>query len=498
MRPGLRHSLETYGKIIKRQDESETNEAPVQPEQKTESPDEELVKLQHTAEFHMEERAKAIQGKPEAQKTVFAFQQEKQKIMRELHATLQTIDHPETAAFHRTEGSRLVIYDQERKVYLVGEEGKTLQETTLGAIITDLDWGLRYDLDPETVPRCTRKQFAIDAAKHHLMNLLDRQIIQDEMSRKGEKHGGVGTLTPLEERDLSHELSAVGWLAELMAHNFLKKLSLDGDIPIRVSKADCYDDVANKIDFYIDRVDHRRGAQVDEEKEEEKAHFGIQFTLQKSVGKKREQLAKIRKRIQKDRIADDIVLVKVPVSLHVSAAMRLWEERGKPSGGPEQFWPREVKEKMFRGLLQQMFSVEEIDKLWEAIANQPSLQENTHDQDDLKQHLENIVQERKKTETNMEKESDEIGSLLNKEGPLSKQERIQLGEELLAEWKQELKQQFPNFQNGKEWVMTVVASIINSPEIKGLSKEAKRQAIKETVLRSIRRRVEKQKRKAGL
>ena len=46
--------------------------------------------------------------------------------------------------------------------------------------------------------------------------------------------------------------------------------------------------------------------------------------------------------------------------------------------------------------------------------------------------------------------------------------------------------------------MTVVASIINSPEIKGLSKEAKRQAIKETVLRSIRRRVEKQKRKAGL
>ena len=89
----------------------------------------------------------------EVQKEIFSIQQEKQKKMEDLHLALREIDHP-MAEFHRDPTARFVIEEGE-KLYWLQDDGSRL-EVTAGAILSDTDWGVKYQLDPKTVSRLLR------------------------------------------------------------------------------------------------------------------------------------------------------------------------------------------------------------------------------------------------------------------------------------------------------------------------------------------------------
>ena len=81
----------------------------------------------------------------------------------------------------------------------------------------------------------------------------------------------------------NHEMELLaqdqGFVAEEMALNLMKKLAIDHGLPIKIIEADVYDDVVNKVDYVIQRMDHKRGVEVKVTNKDNPERIGIQFTL---------------------------------------------------------------------------------------------------------------------------------------------------------------------------------------------------------------------------
>ncbi len=476
MRPGLRRTLEGYGAVIKRvlQKEEEHQHA-----QQKEDP--ELTKLAHAAEFLTEERARAVKGDLESQRNIYAFQEQKQDIMRELKRKFRAIEQGE-AVESQEENKRLVYYVAKTDTYFVVDQEGNEFATTAGALLTDVEWGLSYHLDQKSIPAHLQKKFYTEEAKKEIMDLLDKQIVHDELSRTVERHRGISGLPPLFERNLEDELTASGWLAEVMVHNFLKRLEIDFNLPIRVTKADCYDDTANKIDFYIRRTDYRRAAQIEADESEVGKQVGIQFTLTHAVAKKRKQLKKVKERVIADEIADDLLLVKVPVSTHITAAMRLWEERGKPPGGPEQFWPLETKKRCFRKTLDGIFSQEQVETFWQHVV--ASLNEQTTEKDlaDFNRHLAAVESDHNKR---LGRSAENANSYSVPRGRISKPEIRKLRKHFTQEWLPEFKTLFPEQEGLETFILTIFTHMINDPNYRKLEEASRLACIKGVILRRL-------------
>ena len=326
MKPGFRQSLENYRDVSR--------------EMETENP-QELGRLGNVLDFFIKRAVESSGTSEKTQFEIFSIQQRKQKIMDRLKTDLKALDNPE-AKLERQSGSHLV-YGHEGKYFRSPEHG-TDAELTAGEILTDGEWGLKYQLDPETMPRAVRKEFLVREAKRQLMELADQQIIKQETNRRdvdfGKREAYIRSAADKRDKKFIS-----GWVAEKMVKNLLTKLAVDEGLDIEVLDTDIYQDIDQKIDFVIRRKSHNRGVEV--ETLPTANRLGIQFTTDPRPETKERKLRQIRNskfQLDKTDHIDDIVLVSIQFG-YVQKLWNQWKEKELPDG-PDKLLDPDIKKQI--------------------------------------------------------------------------------------------------------------------------------------------------------
>jgi hypothetical protein len=105
-----------------------------------------------------------------------------------------------------------------------------------------------------------------------------------------------------------------------------------------------------------------------EEGSEDQKYLGFQFTIldknkpdaAERLEKKRNQINRTKTQFSEDLDVDDILLVTVPSDIY-GLAFRKWEKAGKPPGGPDSLWTKEVRELVLRYTLVNFLTEKEMD-----------------------------------------------------------------------------------------------------------------------------------------
>lgn len=360
MRPGFESALRQYGEVIKDIRKTEKGE-PV-------APDVDLQKLETVADYYVSKRSSELGMKRETQSHIFDLQKEKQIIMEQLKARLRNIDDPHAPEEESPKDTLVACYDAQKNNYTVTDLRGRVHEITLGEMVADVPWGLSYLLGKDA-PRAHRKRYVIAQAKDAMMSHLDMQICLEEQERKDHApniHKGVYApfVRKLEgARFPEHVL--IGWWAEEMVCGFLTRLVADGMVDVEVHKADVYQDINHKIDFSICRQRHIRGVDT----QVIQKGVGIQFTLmhdEERLQRKQKQVEEARGRLGQMEL-DDLVLVQISIGSKIIQSIKRWKKAGQPPGGPMRFWSVETKRAVIHGVLQNLFSPDELQSIQEAL-----------------------------------------------------------------------------------------------------------------------------------
>jgi len=318
-------------------------------------PKEEKVAQDSELQELLEKFAKEDHREIDTQAEIFDLQKEKQKIMQSLKEWKQ--EQKEDQVEINYEDGR--FFDAKRN------------EITKGELLTDGDWGVKYYLDPDSVPKSVIKKYLVEDAKRKLRDLLDRQIaIQEiEVAKDFRKQETYKKVKGKIER--GGEIKEMGLAAELMVKNFLKKLALDYDVAFDVLEVDVYQDVEQKLDFIIARRPYFRRVEVDPLKDDEHGEIsslGIQFTINSNkevLDKKRRQIEKSKAKKTGGDIYEDIVLVHIDMK-NIGQLFEKWSET-KASGGPDKLLSQEVKKAIFFETLKDIVPKEELNEEWEKV-----------------------------------------------------------------------------------------------------------------------------------
>jgi len=302
------------------------------------------------------------------QEDIYFIQQDKQALMQKLRTEIAQLDDPAHIP-DRSPSQQLIVKEGDTFV-LKGAYLYQNAEMTIGELLTDIEWGADYYLDPHTVDRLTRKRFLIEKTKQELSQKLNEQITIDELSSEA---------TPDRVKEAYYNKSEgtgneKGFLAEKMVKNFLKKLSIDQFADFEIIETDAFEDVYKKIDFIVKCKKHKRGVEVEEGESE---NIGVQFTVAanpETLEKKRKQVEHAKELLYQSENIDDIVLVNLPSSI-VYGAHNTWSKQ-KKSGGPDKLWSDETKKTIFYGVMKGIFIPEELDEMWAKIQLQGAPIEN--------------------------------------------------------------------------------------------------------------------------
>lgn len=354
--------METYGEIAKDEMGLAGRPAAEVPEPVMEGGDMEEAtgRLETVLDWHLEKRAEKSGSTKEVQHEIFEIQRDKQEIMKRLKEDMAALDHPEKPEREPPAGARRVGC-RDGELFWRCEDGRE-EPVTEGEIITDLAWGLDYQLDKETVPRRLHKRLLLERAKHELQHLLDLQIMTEEIASSQTHPDRVKAYEASKERIEAGDLP-YGVAAEKMMVQLFRKMEIDRGLPYQVIGADIYQDVTQKIDFIIRKTDHSRGVHLEDGGEELK-NKGIQFTLntRRSVlNRKMDQIRRSKERLTEEDRIDDIMLVVMDMSW-MSDAYRRWQH-DKPPGGPDKFLNARVREQIFKKTLEGMFTNEELEQM---------------------------------------------------------------------------------------------------------------------------------------
>lgn len=315
----------------------------------------EISQLGSALEWRMEKAAETRDSTVRTQRKIYEIQKQKQAIMDRLHRRLDALDHPERHLEEAlTPGLRIC---SEGGVYYAEEPSGLQHEITLGEIMTDGAWGIRYALDPDSIPRPARKMYLVEEVKRELQALLDQQIIADETEsvQGGE---GVKAAYRAKSEEAGAERLPSGLVAERMVENFFKKITYDTDVPFEIRLADVYQDVTQKIDFIVHRKTHIRGIGVEIS---DKDDVGVQFTTRSGdLEHKKEQVKRARKYLKQEDEVDDIMLVSVPLA-RTKELFEEWNIKKLP-GGPDKLWDRTTKGTVFRRVLEGVLTKEELEE----------------------------------------------------------------------------------------------------------------------------------------
>ena len=360
MRFGLQHDLESFGEIAK--DEMRLEASKDEAAEKAEAAaSEETERIATVLDWHTEKRAGKRRTSQDAQYEIYDIQKRKQEVMARLKEELRELDHPGDREAEPAPDSRRVRQENGR-LFWKREDGTDVP-VTVGEIVTDLAWGVNYELDSGSVPRLTRKRLYIERAKYELQDLLDLQILTDEIA-SGKTSPALARAyeSRMAERETGE--SSFGLLAEKIMVQFLRKLSIDRKLDFEVTNADIFQDVTQKIDFIIRRNVRNRGVRI-EEGGPELAAKGVQFTMNKNrliLQRKAEQIERSKQYLSEEDHIDDIMLV-IFDSRTLGEAFDKWKNGQKP-GGPDQFLDPQLRKRLFFELLRGMATDEELEEQW--------------------------------------------------------------------------------------------------------------------------------------
>ena len=315
-------------------------------------------------ETSLEEMAVEQNTTSEVQRHIYELQQKKQEIMQKLREKLACLDE-EGCNFEVSGEAREVKFDEVTKTFFYRDHKNQEMETTLGEMVTDMDWDINYNLDSETTPRQYLKKYLVEQTKCELRDLLDKQIIA---SRVGDRYVNDEIQDTYKNIEYGREIGAdkrqSGFISETVVKNFLKQLTIDKDLPFIIKEADVFQDVEQKMDFIIHKKEEMQGVRV--QTKDNISDVAIQFTVNEAVvEKKKRQIERAEKALKLNREEiTDIALVVFPLTM-ANQLKKDWERQGQPAGGPGKFLSPEVEKKLFFELLKDIFNEEEIEEYWE-------------------------------------------------------------------------------------------------------------------------------------
>lgn len=301
---------------------------------------------------------------------LYSLQIQKQLVMEHLRHDMACLDNPD-CSHEKTPEERIAKYNENDNSFTYIDDKNNQRRATFGEIITDVDFGIYYDLDTETVPRDASKKYILAKAKSELRELLDQQIIVSEMNNeevdelKKEAYENI----QLSKNDGFYEKNPA-FVSEMVVKNYLKQLSIDKSLPFEVVEADVYQDVEHKMDFIIHRKDDFKAAKVvsDTESGEIKIvpDVAIQFSL--DSGKRSHKLKQINNAEKKLEMSEEKIKSIALVIFPEVKARNLndkWKKDGKPAGGPGKYMDTETRHQLFQKLLSELFEEREVGDMWE-------------------------------------------------------------------------------------------------------------------------------------
>lgn len=315
------------------------------------------------------------------------FELEKRKIMAELRADFVALDAEKDLSIDKDKERGVVHYNKDSNSLFVEDGGGNKKDITLGDLIGDYAWGIKYKLEsdfPKVLRRKIAKTLLVNEVKNKVGQIYDNELVniyQIALGTIGIPVEFLEKRTKEIQDPMKLRLQIGGVLAEKMVTEFLTRLEYNNpELAMRVEKANALEDTVLKYDFKI-LLRKRRGIALESEdmprKEfvENKRNLGIQFTTmlhghgpqfekkEASVVGAKQKLGDFESYIKKQ--VEDVVLVRIAELGNFGVYYKRWLEEDKPSGGPEQYMGREEKLEIFRkvtsGLLD--LSESELDKL---------------------------------------------------------------------------------------------------------------------------------------
>ncbi len=291
-------------------------------------------------------------------KKVLKFKIAKRLEMAQLKNNLKRIDAQEDLDEKEKKFRRAVFYDGEN--FFIKQDDAT-QKITLGDIMADYSWGVKYNPDISTPHKLWRKigkMIALKESRSRIEHIFNHELNDLE---------SIGLPTSSWSVKFLEKHPGGGPIAERMAQTLISRIQYNSpELGIKVESSNALEDIELKYDFKVTLPEKKRGVAIEgdelprEEYIKEKRKLGIQFTIdprEETRKKKERQIEEAKSKIGIEKYrnlikkpVDDIVLVTVPLEMYKKYFQK-WLEAGKPSGGPEQYLTKEEKQKLVSAII---------------------------------------------------------------------------------------------------------------------------------------------------
>lgn len=256
------------------------------------------------------------------------------------------------------------IKDENGRFHFEYEDNGYKKELTMGDLVSDMEWGIYYDLNHVVVAheyRIKYERFRKVYVERFYQQKIDKLVTEQLLIRRLEidhvdlENQDIANVykevyASLKEGDIQKEQQD-GFKFEKMLTGLLLKIEQDlgSKWNFSIVKANVIDDVEMKTDLIVKLPQKNRGVGVDPKAPVMNAQ-GFQVTLIDMSDEKwkikQGQVERVKRRIKELKAAgdpvkiDDLVLFEGDVDTRaIKQAFKDWENVGRRSGGPENFLP---------------------------------------------------------------------------------------------------------------------------------------------------------------
>lgn len=342
---------ETFGVALKKK----------QPISKEPLPKEEVARRKKQSK-EAEEKNRKKKKQPQLQELA----KQKNNKMKQLHNALINLDAGESVEEFIDETRRVVYFDDENQQYFVEESGER-KNIGIGDIVSDYAWGIKYFPDSRmadaTAYRTLAKRVLVNETRRDIEKIHNSELIilrpyrasADSFARiwPRVKEAFEKTGTGVAKQQLIEKLlgDVEGWIIEVAVRELVSRLSLNTKLDFVVSRATVEEDADYKYDFKV-RVKRRlRGVDV-----QSKNISSAGFQLKSEFNRMGAGLSSRQTKKGVTKVVDEILTLKVP-SKDFRKAVKKWFEVGEPSGGPEQFLPKDLKVAILKAVTEKLIDV---------------------------------------------------------------------------------------------------------------------------------------------
>jgi hypothetical protein len=297
---------------------------------------------------------------PESEaETARQWQGQARQILQMAEEDIQKIEQPD---YQPEKNSEAISLSERDGRLFYQEKNDQEQDLTLGELLTDGDYGLRYDLD-ESVSLETKKKYLLSETERRVKSIHDRLILLQQINNPnidGLKRDTYRRILS----DLESGREPFGLKIEKQVKNFFKKMTIDRQAPFQVEDSDPLLDVEKKTDFILVLSPDLHGMKV-EEGDLKSGVVDVQFTVNDSSEKqwyKKTQIGRLRDQLGPNS-KETFSLITVD-----GRQFRFFNgrwEADKTPGGPDKAWHAGTKWELLFKALKNVMSQEEIDKLWQ-------------------------------------------------------------------------------------------------------------------------------------